>query len=89
VKDPPTDLEEVVGGTQAPRVDKTLRDISGRFLQFIPIEPTPQTYVPPHREPTVACPLASEPTEALMGDHLAGPKPEIPGSQCHNPLSTK
>ena len=35
VEDPPTDLEEVVGGTLVPRVDpKTLREISGRFFQF-------------------------------------------------------
>ena len=35
MKDPPTDLEEVVGGTYVPRVDpKTQREISGRFFQF-------------------------------------------------------
>ena len=35
VKDPPTDLEEVVGGTEVPRVDpKIRREISGRFFQF-------------------------------------------------------
>ena len=35
VKDPPTDLEEVVGGTSVPRVDpKTRGEISRWFFQF-------------------------------------------------------
>jgi hypothetical protein len=56
----------------------------------IPIEPTPADLcAPPYRETTVVCPLASEPTEPVLGDHQAGLKLEIPGSRCHNPLSTE
>ena len=54
------------------------------------LEPTPADLcVPPYRETTVVCPLASEPTEPLLGTYQAGHKLEIPGSRCHNPLSTK
>ena len=56
----------------------------------IPIEPTSADLcVPPYRETTVVCPLASEPTEPLLGTYQAGDELEIPGSRCHNPLSTK
>ena len=54
------------------------------------LDPTPTDLcVQPYRETTVVCPLASEPTEPLLGTYQAGHKLEIPGSRCHNPLSTK
>ena len=40
-----------------------------------------------YREPTVVCPSASEPTEALLRNNR--PVQNLTGSRCHNPLSTK
>jgi hypothetical protein len=51
----------------------------------IPIEPTPHTCVPPSRETTVVCPLASEPTEPLLGDHQAGLNSRFPAAGATTP----
>jgi hypothetical protein len=103
VEDPPTDLAEVVGGTTLGIDPRPVSGIDprgdsssfGLLVSYVPdgdysnrTNPA-DLCVPPCRETTVVCPLASEPTEPLLGNYQAGQKLEIPGSRCRNPLSTK
>jgi hypothetical protein len=70
-----------VGGTQVPRVVTGSQDPKGHLGAVLPVCGPLVSYVPDgdysdrtnpadlcstHREPTVVCPSASEPTEALL-----------------------
>ena len=77
-------LHALVSDAEGPYLNRPLLSGSPRTNPRRPVCSTVQ-----YRDTTVVCPLASEPTEPLLGTHQAGHKLEIPGSRCHNPLSTK
>jgi hypothetical protein len=55
----------------------------------IPIEPTPADLGSTHNLPYSSVPISIGTYGGPTEEQQAGPKPEIPGSRCHNPLSTK